>query len=657
MNIEIYMHQFFIGSIISFLFFTQINFSQSQLLLKSPDGIIDVKIELTDGKPFYSIQYGSEIFLEPSPLGLQTSIGDFTKELVYASSETKTINTQYTLSKAKVSHVNYQANELVCKFTNLAKDTLSVVFRVSNNDVAFSYGLTTKERKTHVKIFSEATGFNLPNNATTFITQQALPMTGWEQTKPSYEEEYTFNELLGTPTQNGVGYTFPALFKLGKKGWVLISETGVDSHYPGSRLGEGTSEGLYPLEFPQSGENNGLGENYASQAMPAKTPWRTITLGNTLKPIVESTVAFDLVDEKYPASKTYKMGRATWSWIVWQDGSINYDDQIKFIDLAAKLNFEYVLIDNWWDKTIGKERMADLVKYAATKGVSVLLWYNSNGYWNDAPQTPQDKMNNTPARQQEMAWLQKIGVKGLKVDFFGGDKQITMQLYEDILTDANNYGLTITFHGCTIPRGWEKMYPNYVTSEAVLASENLIFRQSAADTQAYYSTILPFTRNAIGAMDFAPVFFNKKFSKDQVNGNIRRTTDAFELATSVLYFSPVQHFGVTPNNLEEQSDYVLDFLKTVPTVWDETKYIGGEPGDYCAIARRKGTKWFVAVTNGEKEAKRVELDLPMLSKQEVSIIYDNKDRTAGFKKKNIAKNGKLIVNLLPNGGVLIFTEE
>tara|TARA_R110002050_G_scaffold251241_2_gene389404 strand:- start:22818 stop:24773 length:1956 start_codon:yes stop_codon:yes gene_type:complete len=651
------MSNFFKSSIISFLFFTQITFSQTPLSIKSPDGTIDVKINVTNGKPSYSIQYGSNAFLEESPLGLQTSIGDFTKELVYESSKASSINTEYTLNKAKVSQVKYHANELVCKLTNPAKDTLSMVFRVSNNDVAFSYGLSTKERNTHVKIFSEATGFNLPNSATTFITQQALPMTGWEQTKPSYEEEYTFNEPLGTPSQNGVGYTFPALFKLANNGWVLISETGVDSHYPGSRLGEGTSEGFYPLEFPQSGENNGLGENYASQAMPAKTPWRTITLGNTLKPIVESTVAFDLVEEMYPASQTYEMGRATWSWIVWQDGSINYDDQVKYIDLAAKLNFEYVLIDNWWDTRIGKDRMVDLVNYAASKNVGVILWYNSNGYWNDAPQTPQDKMNTAPARQQEMAWLQKIGVKGLKVDFFGGDKQSTMQLYEDILTDANNYGLTITFHGCTIPRGWEKMYPNYVTSEAVLASENLIFRQSSADTQAYYSTILPFTRNTVGAMDFAPVFLNKKLSKDQVDGSIRKTTDAFELATSVLYFSPVQHFGLTPNNLDEQPGFVLDFLKTVPTVWDETKYIGGEPGDYCAIARRKGTKWFVAVVNGAKEAKRIELDLPMLIKQDVSVIYDNKDRTAGFKKKNIGKSGKFIVALLPEGGALIFTED
>lgn len=376
--------------------------------------------------------------------------------------------------------------------------------------------------------------------------------------------------------------------------------------------------------------------------------------GESLKPIVESTVALDLVEPQYKPTIDYKMGRAAWSWIVWQDNSINYDDQIKYIDMASSLGFEYVLIDNWWDNNIGYKRMEKLVKYARSKNVEVLLWYNSNGYWNEAPQTPQDKMNTSIARKKEMEWLQKIGVKGLKIDFFGGDKQTTMKLYEDILTDANDYGLGITFHGCTLPRGWQKMYPNYVTSEAVLASENLIFRQDALDKHALNSTILPFIRNAVGAMDFAPVFLNQKMSREQKNGTIRSTTDAFELATSVLYFSPIQHFGLTPNNLEEQPDHVLDFIKEVPTVWDETIYIGGEPEDYCALARRKGDRWYVAVSNATKEQRKIALELPMLAGKEVKHLYDNKDQTAGYKTSKIKSNGTLEIELLPEGGAVLY---
>lgn len=652
------MQKFRIASLVNlFVILTgQTAWCQLPVKVSSPDKHIAVEIGLQDQKPVYSIHLNDILFMEDSPLGLKTSIGDFSEGLSYAAQGTSAIKETYDLKKAKVSHVEYQANELIVKFVNANQDTLAVQFRVSNSDVAFAYKLTAKERNTKVKILEEATGFNLPDDATSFITLQALPMTGWEQTKPSYEEEYTFDEALGTQSQYGVGYTFPALFKNAEKGWILISETNVDGSYPGARLGESDKNGLFPIAFPQEGENNGLGDAFAAMAMPAQTPWRTITLGKTLKPIVETTASFDLVEQRYEASQDYTMGRATWSWIVWQDNSINYEDQVKFIDLAESLNFEYVLIDNWWDANIGREKMEELVAYANSKNVDVVLWYNSNGFWNNAPQTPQDCMNTAYKRQQEMAWLQEIGVKGLKIDFFGGDKQMTMQLYEDILNDANDYGLAITFHGCTLPRGWEKMYPNYVTSEAVRASENLIFTQYALDKHAYYSTILPFTRNPVGAMDFAPVFLNKRLSRDQKGGTVRKTTDAFELATAVLYFSPIQHFGLTPNNLDEQPEFVLDFLRAVPTVWDETVYVGGEPGDYAAIARRKGDTWYLAVTNGEQEKKTLELDLPMFKNAEATLIYDAKDKTAAQKTVKVKSSGKLKIDVLGEGGALLISK-
>ena len=652
------MQKFRIASLVNlFVILTgQTAWCQLPVKVSSPDKHIAVEVGLQDQKPVYSIHLNDILFMEDSPLGLKTSIGDFSEGLSYAAQGTSAIKETYDLKKAKVSHVEYQANELIVKFVNANQDTLAVQFRVSNSDVAFAYKLTAKERNTKVKILEEATGFNLPDDATSFITPQALPMTGWEQTKPSYEEEYTFDEALGTQSQYGVGYTFPALFKNAEKGWILISETNVDGSYPGARLGESDKNGLFPIAFPQEGENNGLGDAFAAMAMPAQTPWRTITLGKTLKPIVETTASFDLVEQRYEASQDYTMGRATWSWIVWQDNSINYEDQVKFIDLAEALNFEYVLIDNWWDANIGREKMEELVAYANSKNVDVVLWYNSNGFWNNAPQTPQDFMNTAYKRQQEMAWLQEIGVKGLKIDFFGGDKQMTMQLYEDILNDANDYGLAITFHGCTLPRGWEKMYPNYVTSEAVRASENLIFTQYALDKHAYYSTILPFTRNPVGAMDFAPVFLNKRLSRDQKGGTVRKTTDAFELATAVLYFSPIQHFGLTPNNLDEQPEFVLDLLRAVPTVWDETVYIGGEPGDYAAIARRKGNTWYLAVTNGEQEKKTLELDLPMFKNAEATLIYDAKDKTAAQKTVKVKSSGKLKIDVLGEGGALLISK-
>ena len=221
-----------------------------------------------------------------------------------------------------------------------------------------------------------------------------------------------------------------------------------------------TEPGGYKIEFPMPEENDGNGTVEPAFAVPGATPWRTITVGSTLKPIAESTVTWDVVEPRYDSGHTYKYGKGTWSWILWQDGSINYDDQVRYIDLAARMDFQYVLIDNFWDRNIGYDRMEELVRYAHSKGVDVFLWYSSSGYWNDISQCPLNKMDSPVERKAEMKWLREIGVKGIKVDFFGGDKQETMRIYEGVLSDADDYGLMVIFHGCTHWRSVPSMTGN-----------------------------------------------------------------------------------------------------------------------------------------------------------------------------------------------------
>ena len=623
--------------------------------VQGPDGALKVNVELKDGSPVYSVHYNNKIVLEPSPLGLKTSIGDFSTGLKQLGHQVRTIDETYTMPHAKVSRVHYQANELVCNYLNEKGDTLQVIFRVSNNDIAQAYRIASPKH-THCIIEKEATGFDFPSYTTTFITPQAPAGDGWMGTKPSYEEEYTLDEAIGTPSRYKLGYTFPALFHVGNDGWVLVSETGVSSHYAGTKLSEGTQDGLYTIAFPEKAENGGVGDATIAASIPSLTSWKTITVGETLKPIVETTSAYDNVRPLYEPTQVYQPGRSTWSWILWQDASCNYKDQQTFIDLAAAMGYEYILIDALWDKQIGYENMPSLITYAQSKGVDVLLWYNSNGNWNDAPQGPKHCLDSAPARQKEMAWMKTLGVKGIKVDFFGGDKQATMKLYEDILTDANQYGIAVVFHGCTLPRGWERMYPNHMSSEAALVSENLVFGQYHADKEAQRSTLYPFIRNAVSAMDFGGVFFNKHFSKDGVSGTLRKTTDAFQIATSVLYQSGIQHFGITPNNLTEQPEFILDFMKKVPTVWDETRFIDGYPGKYCVVARRYGNQWYIAATNATGQPMKLNLSLLWLTNQQVSIIHDNEVRTAGLSQGTVNKKGILTIEMQPMGGAMIYTK-
>ena len=446
------------------------------------------------------------------------------------------------------------------------------------------------------------------------------------------------------------GYSFPCMFRQGDR-WVLVSETGTTGAYCGTHLSDYEVGKGYTIAFPDEKENGGFGSAFVGCQLPFTTPWRTITVG-PLKTLVESTTAYDLVEPRFEASTDYKPGRYTWSWLVWQDESVNWDDQVQFIDLAAALGFEYCLVDNWWDTQIGRDRMPDLVRYANQKGVDLLLWYSSNGFWNDAPQTPRNCMNTAIAREREMKWLKSIGVKGIKVDFFGGDKQNMMQLYEDILSDANDFGILCIFHGCTLPRGWERMYPNYAASEAVLASENLHFGQGACDAEAHNATLHTFIRNTVGSMDFGGSALNKFYDANNKRGTHRVTSDVYALATAVLFQSAVQHFALAPNNLTDAPAWAIDFMKNVPTTWDEVKFIDGYPGKYAIIARRTGSKWFIVGVNAQNETVKKNIDLSMFDKNAELQVYSDDAELNGSVSTVKAKK-QITVTIPKNGGLVI----
>ena len=601
----------------------------------------------------YSVSFNENTMLENSPLGLITNEGDFSKSMSFISSVTGKVNKTYTQEKIKQSEITYEANTLTYTIEKADKKQLSILFQVSNNDIAFRYEIPKWGETYACVVQKEATGFKFPKITKSFLSYMMSPMGGFARTAPSYESGYVADSEMETNTAKE-GYVFPGLFRVGDRGWALVSETGVSSQYCASHLSSYIN-GVYHVEYPSQENNNGFGSRGAQIGLPGATPWRTITVGETLKPIVETTIPYSVVDPLYEASQDYKYGKGTWSWIVWQDNSMNYDDQVKYIDLAAEMNFEYILIDAWWDKNIGYERMKELIDYAKSKDVDVFLWYNSNGNANDAFMTPLNRMHTSIARKKEMKWLKKVGVKGLKVDFFGGDKQETMRLYEDILSDANEYGLMIIFHGATLPRGWERMYPNFVGSEAVIASEMLIFTQDARNKESFYAALHPFIRNSVASMEYGGVLLNKYLNKGNKKGQERLTSNVFQLATSVLYQNPVQMFGLTPNNLQDVPQYELEFLKNVPTTWDETVFIDGYPGKYIVLARRHKNTWYIAGINAQDETLSIQVKLPMIKAGEIVKIYEDgkKSSDKGFVTKKLKKNEEIKLNIPHNGGVLI----
>ncbi len=622
--------------------------------ITSPDGKLVVTVADMDGRPSYSVSYDNVLFLKPSPLGMIANIGDFSSGMSLEKNvSTNKIDETYELASIKKSKVHYVANEAVFSFTQQGKTIYDVIFRISNNDVAFKYKMYPQGETLSCVVKQEVTGFVFPDGTTTFLCPQSKPMGGFARTSPSYETSYTADDVAGKNGW-GEGYTFPCLFRNGDNGWVLVSETGVNGGYCASRL-LGHKGGVYTIGFPQEGEANGNGTVSPGIALPGETPWRTVTVGKTLAPIVETTVPFDVVKPLYQAKGEYTYGRGSWSWIIGMDGSTNYKEQLRYIDFSAAMGYQSVLVDALWDKQIGRDKIEELAKYGKDKGVALYLWYNSNGYWNDAPQTPRGIMDNAIARRKEMKWMQSIGIRGIKVDFFGGDKQMTMQLYEDILSDANEYGLLVIFHGCTLPRGWERMYPNFASSEAVLASENLHFSQGSCDHEAFNATLHPFIRNTVGSMDFGGSALNKYYNADNApRGSRRVTSDVYALATAVLFQSPVQHFALAPNNLTDAPSWAIDFMKEVPTTWDEVRFIDGYPGKYVILARRHGDKWYIAGVNAQKETLKLKVNLPMFSNGEkVRLFSDDKALQGDVKQIEIGKKQELQLAIPCNGGVLI----
>lgn len=619
----------------------------------SPDGKLVVTINDNNGKPTYQVSLDGKVFLENSALGLNTNIGDFTQGMTMSEvSEVKAVNDSYQIDRIKKSHVDYHANQQVMTFTKDGKKVYDIIFQVSDNDVAFRYKLYPQGDTRCLVVKQEATSYQMPKEATSFLCPQMNPMTGFARTAPSYETNYDLDVPVGTKLSH-TGYTFPCLFKNGNNGWVLLSETGTDAGYVACRL-MGKADGCYQIANPMPEEMNGQGSANPALNLPGETPWRTITVGKTLAPIVETTIPFDVVSQKYKASKKYEYGKGTWSWIIGMDWSCNFDEQKRYIDFAAAMSYQTVLVDALWDTQIGYPKMEELAKYGKSKGIDLFLWYNSNGCWNDAPQGPRGIMDNTLKRREAMAWMQKNGIRGIKVDFFGGDKQEMMKLYEDILIDANDYGIEVIFHGCTLPRGWERMYPNYVASEAVLASENLHFSQAMCDAEAKNACIHPFVRNAVGSMDFGGSTLNKYYNGDNKSGTHRVTSDVFALATAVLFQSSVQHFALAPNNMTDAPAWAIDFMKQVPTTWDDTRFIDGYPGKYVIMARRHGDKWYVVGVNAEKQPLKKRITLDMLKAGSIVNVYSDDAKLVGRKKQvKLGKKQTLDIVIPCNGGLVI----
>lgn len=629
------------------LIFTSCN---NELKLSSPDGKIIVTCNLNGNKEVeYSVTSANEMVILPSKLGIIRSDADFSKDLKFAgASKILRISDSYQMIQGKRKDCQYTGNEQTFSFENPSGEKMDIIFRVSNDGVAFRYHFPS-ESEDIKQITEELTSFTFQKATRAWMQPMSPAKTGWGQSNPAYEEFYSQNIEAGTPSPLGKGWVFPALLK-SSENWILITETGLTGNYCGSRL-VANSNTTYQIGFPEEVENFPGGNVLPQSTLPWSTPWRVMAIGS-LKTLVESTLETDMADQAIPGDYSWvKPGKSSWSWVLLKDDSTIFEIQKKYIDYAADMNWDYCLIDALWDKQIGYEKLGELVKHASTKNVGVMVWYNSSGDWNKTPQTPKDKLLTHDQRVSEFGKLKSLRVKGVKVDFFGGDGQSMIQYYLDLIKVAADQQLMINFHGCTYPRSWHRTYRNLVTMESIKGMEHVTFEQQNADIEPTHGAILCYTRNAFSPMDFTPM------SLHSIPNIKRKTTNVYELATSILFLSGVQHYAERPEGIATIPVEIKEILKNIPSVWDESVFVDGFPGKLTVIARRDGNTWYIAGVNGEPVDKNLNLDLSFIKSENGLLITEGADPYSyNLDKIAIDKTRKIDLTIKGNGGFFMKLE-
>ena len=616
------------------------------LTIASPDKRIVVTFHLdATGAPRYAVEFKGQRALQDSKLGLIRDDADFSKNLRFVSaSRNESVKDRYEILTAKRRLNFYRANRKEFHLQTADRKKMDIIFQVSNDGVAFRYFFPETDSTIH-KLSEEVSSYHFLPGAKAWLQPMSVAKSGWKRVNPCYEELYEKEIPVGTPSPLA-GWVYPALFRSGET-WMLVSESSLPRNYCATRLRGESPDGEYSVGFPDPRENFHGGAVNPESTLPWLTPWRFIAIGS-LKTIAESTLGIDLADKPaLPVNMRGKPGKASWSWPLLGDDQTVYPVQKRFIDYASEMGWQYCLIDALWDTQIGYDKVQELIDYAKTRNVKILLWYNSAGDWNDTPQTPRNIMTNHATRIAEFERLKKMGVAGLKIDFFGGDGQSMIDYYHDIIDDATPYGFLLNFHGATPPRGWQRTYPQIVTTEAIRGMEYVTFEQTNADQEPTHAAMLPFTRNVFDPMDFTPMALWRVNDRVQ-----RRTTSAFELALSVLFTSGIQHYAETPDGMAKAPDYVRDFLKSVPCVWDDTKFLDGYPGKFVAMARKGDGHWFLCGINGETTTRTLELNLSELRARAGTLISDGDGGNLSFQKNaiHLGRDKTLKVTLQPHGG-------
>ncbi len=602
--------------------------------LASPHGTITTQVRASaDGGLEYSVARGGHTVVEWSPLGLVLSWfdqrrpdpamrADFGSTIAVAAARRRAVTDDYTMVTGKRAVNHYAANELALDITDRETgQPMTIELQTADDGIAFRYVLTG-ESQLYYRVESEETAFAFGPGG----THWGQPYDKASLWQPAYEAPYNSGVPIGTAVapSDGAGWGIPALFRDEAGTWVLLHETGLTSAYHGSHLAAEAPSGTYRIAPPLAEDGLGTGSVVPSTTLPAALPWRFMVISDKLADIAQSNRVFDLALPSAIADTAWiKPGVSSWSWASDHDSSRDYAKLASFISLSHDLGLAYSLVDANWN-TIAPDAAERLVAEGQRQGVGLLFWYNSGGAHNAVTEQPRNLMDDRQRRRAEFARLARIGAKGVKIDFFQSDKQERVRQYLDILADAAEFHLLVNFHGCTIPRGWQRTWPNLMTMEAVRGGEHYSFTSEPdfGQLSTRQNTVLPFTRNVIGSMDFTPV---------QIGPQVRQhlTSNAHEAALGVIFESGIQHLADSAAAYRAAPPQFRAYLAGLPTSWDETRLLGGYPGQSVVLARRKGQRWYVAGISASPAPGALPVDLGFLPGRRYAATVLSDGKAAG----------------------------
>lgn len=594
-----------------------------------------------DGKPVLELTCeGGVMLMQQSDFGIQTNMRTWDSTAVVADVvDMKVLDENYTMITGKRSQCHNTGIGWTYIMVNPQNDTLLVEMRHYQDGSAFRYILP------HVMddevLTRDLTTYHIPAGSNRWMQKYSGP--GYENFFPLCPDGVS---------PEGEKYTLwgiPALVELnaadaGSDGnpFVLITEADVLRGNCASIL-ENTADNrndyhvhLFDRELP-------LYDGWTS-------PWRVV-IGGSLAKVVESTLVTDVATPCLMDDVSWiEPGVSSWIYWAYNHGSQEYSILKEYVDLAVQMQWPYTLVDAEWDVMRGGD-IEQLVRYSVAQGVKPMIWYNSTtGWYGPGVPTPQGLLNDEASRKAEFAKIASWGVSGVKIDFFLDDNARMMAYYIDLIEAAAHEKMLVNFHGGTIPRGWQRTYPNFISAEGVYGAEWYNNRPTLTAKAACHNATLPFTRNVIGSMDYTPGTFT-----DSQHPHI--TTHAHELALPVLFESGIQHMPDRPESYLSLPTEVRQLLSTLPTAWDDTRLLSGYPGRSVILARQKGSSWYVAGINGLDEEQTFKVDLTRLAGvadgAHCLLITDGSDNHSFSIDSDHIVQGPLTVVCRPRGGFVI----